>query len=80
MTNTRCDKTACGEHLGLVRSRPDLQFISQVLDGFSALASLVLPHQPGQAISLWTWLCVRGYCHVETEKGTLFLLLSYVVV
>lgn len=28
----------------------------------------VTPQQTGKTISLWSWFCVRGYCHAETGK------------
>lgn len=31
----------------------------------------VFPHQTGKTTSSWTWLCSRGHCHVEREKGLL---------
>ncbi len=29
----------------------------------------VLSDQTGKTVSLWSWLCVRRFCHVETGKG-----------
>lgn len=31
-------------------------------------ASQILSHQTGKTMSLWSWLCGRGLCHVETGK------------
>ncbi len=33
------------------------------------LSATIHPHQTGQTISLWSWLCAWGPCHVETGKG-----------